>query len=139
MELGAGVLVANPIPADAEIPREEIEPAIAAALQEAQRRRIEGKAVTPFLLERVLEGTQGRSLDANIALARNNARLAAEIAVALAASSAEGGEDMGEKKPGGLGEQGKGTNPSGGGVGGGGKVAPAGGKSKPPQGKPRPK
>jgi pseudouridylate synthase len=82
--LAAGVLVANPIPAEAEIPREEIEPAIAAALQGAQRRRIEGKAVTPFLLEQVLDGTGGRSLGANIALARNNARLAAEIALALA-------------------------------------------------------
>jgi pseudouridine-5'-phosphate glycosidase len=89
LRLGAGVLVANPIPAEAEIPREKIEPAIAAALLEAQRRRIEGKAVTPFLLERVLDGTEGRSLEANIALARNNAGIAAEIAVALRAFAAE--------------------------------------------------
>lgn len=80
--LGAGILVANPIPAAHEIPRAEIEPAIAAAL--ASAKGTEGKRVTPVLLDAVLAATAGRSLEANIALVLNNARLAAEIALALA-------------------------------------------------------
>lgn len=79
-----GVLVANPIPSDAEIPRSIIDPAIDAALREAASKGIGGKAVTPFLLSRVVQETGGRSLVANIALAENNARLAAAIAVASA-------------------------------------------------------
>ena len=84
-ELGleGGQLVVNPIPAGHEIPYLEISPAIESAIKEAEAKGITGKDVTPFLLERVLEATQGRSLEANIALVRNNARLAAEIAVAL--------------------------------------------------------
>lgn len=81
--LDGGQLVVNPIPAEYEIPYLEITPAIETAIDEAEAKGITGKAVTPFLLERVLEATQGRSLEANIALVRNNARLAAEIAVAL--------------------------------------------------------
>jgi len=82
--LAGGQLIANPIPEADEIPSETLAPVIAAALAEAARQGITGKAVTPFLLGRVLEATQGRSLQANIALVLNNARLAAEIAVALA-------------------------------------------------------
>jgi len=82
--LSAGILVANPIPKEHEIPRSEIEPAIAAALAKAGNAA--GKSVTPALLEAVLAATGGRSLEANIELARNNARLAAEIAVAIAAA-----------------------------------------------------
>jgi pseudouridine-5'-phosphate glycosidase len=81
--LDGGQLVVNPIPAEYEIPYLEISPAIETAIDEAEAKGITGKAVTPFLLERVLEATQGRSQEANIALVRNNARLAAEIAVAL--------------------------------------------------------
>ena len=80
-----GQLVANPIPIDAEIPAETLTPVIEAALGEAQSAGITGKDVTPFLLGRMLEATEGRSLAANIALVRNNARLAAAIAVELAA------------------------------------------------------
>jgi pseudouridine-5'-phosphate glycosidase len=80
--LSAGILVANPIPREHEIPRAEIEPAIAAALAAAQG--AEGKRVTPALLDAVLAATGGKSLEANIALVLNNARLAAEIALALA-------------------------------------------------------
>jgi len=85
-ELGlpGGVLVNNPIPAASEIPSSEIRPAIEAALVEAGKAGISGKAVTPFLLDAILKQTGGRSLTANIALIRNNARLAAEIAVAMA-------------------------------------------------------
>jgi pseudouridine-5'-phosphate glycosidase len=82
--LAGGVLVANPIPAGDEIPAAEMGPAIAAAVAEAAAAGITGKAVTPYLLDAILQKTGGRSLTANIALIRNNARLAAEIAVALA-------------------------------------------------------
>lgn len=78
--LGGGQLVAHPIPAEAEIPRAEIDPAIETALAEADAKRIAAKAVTPFLLQRIFEITKGRSLAANIALVRNNARLGAAIA-----------------------------------------------------------
>lgn len=78
--LPGGQLVVNPIPAEAEIPRAEIFPAVERALEEAARKRIAAKAVTPFLLDRVYDLTQGRSVEANIALVLANARLAAEIA-----------------------------------------------------------
>jgi pseudouridine-5'-phosphate glycosidase len=82
--LPGGQLVANPIPAAAEIPRAEIMPRIEAALAEAAARGIAAKAVTPFLLQQLFETTQGRTLAANIALVLSNARLAAAIARALA-------------------------------------------------------
>jgi pseudouridine-5'-phosphate glycosidase len=85
--LPGGQLVANPIPADAEIPRAEIMPHIEAALAEAGAQGIAAKAVTPFLLQRIFELTAGRSLTANIALVLNNARLGAAIAVELAKST----------------------------------------------------
>ena len=87
-ELGlpGGVLVANPIPTADEIPAREIRPAIEAAIADAVREGIAGKAVTPYLLGAILKKTGGKSLTANIALIKNNARLAAEIAVALAAT-----------------------------------------------------
>jgi pseudouridine-5'-phosphate glycosidase len=83
--LPGGQLVANPIPAEAEIPRADLAPIIEQALDEAEARGIASKAVTPFLLQRIFELTDGRSLVANIALVLNNARLAAAIAQALAA------------------------------------------------------
>ncbi len=78
--LAGGQLVANPIPEADEIPARTLAPIIAQAQSDAKAARITGKAVTPFLLQRIFELTQGRSLTANIALVRNNARLAAEIA-----------------------------------------------------------
>ncbi len=81
--LPGGQLVCNPVPAAAEISAEEIGAAIAAALREAEEAGVSGKAVTPFLLARVLAATEGRSLETNVALYLNNCRLAAEIAVAL--------------------------------------------------------
>ncbi|MFM7444857.1 MAG: pseudouridine-5'-phosphate glycosidase [Tabrizicola sp.] len=83
--LPEGQLVANPIPHDAEIPREEIMPHIEAALAEAEARGIAAKAVTPFLLQRIFEMTAGRSLASNIQLVLNNARLGAAIARELVA------------------------------------------------------
>jgi pseudouridine-5'-phosphate glycosidase len=80
-----GQLVANPIPVEAEIPAKTLAPIIAQAQSEAEAQGIRGKAVTPFLLQRIFELTEGRSLDANIALVLNNARLAAAIARALVA------------------------------------------------------
>src|SRR5215831_18200245 len=78
--LEGGAVICNPIdPAD-EIPATEMSGHIAAAVDEAARRGISGKAVTPYILARLLELTQGRSLRANIALVKSNARLAAEIA-----------------------------------------------------------
>ena len=84
--LPGGQLVANPIPPDAEIPRAEIMPHIDVALAEAASKGIAAKAVTPFLLQRIYELTQGRSLTANIALVLSNARLAAAIATELGRS-----------------------------------------------------
>jgi pseudouridine-5'-phosphate glycosidase len=83
--LPGGQLIANPIPTEAELPRAEITPHIEAALAEAEAKGIAAKSVTPFLLQRIFELTQGRSLTSNIALVLNNARLAAAIARELAA------------------------------------------------------
>ena len=83
MGLGGGVLVANPVPAGDAIPWPEIAGAVERAIAEAATAGIRGKAVTPFLLGRVLTLTQGRSIKANIALIKNNAALAAAVAVAL--------------------------------------------------------
>ena len=84
LNLAGGQLIANPIPHDAEIPRAEITPIIEAALAEATAKNITAKAVTPFLLQRIFELTEGRSLTANIALVLSNARLAAAIASEIA-------------------------------------------------------
>ncbi|KIC37566.1 pseudouridine-5'-phosphate glycosidase [Leisingera sp. ANG-M7] len=83
MDLPGGQLVANPIPADAQIAAEDLAPVIAQAQSEADEQGVAGKDVTPFLLSRIFELTEGRSLTANIALVRNNARLAAKIAQEL--------------------------------------------------------
>ncbi|WP_271947324.1 pseudouridine-5'-phosphate glycosidase [Ruegeria faecimaris] len=85
--LPGGQLVANPIPEADQIPSEELAPIIASAQADADVHRISGKGVTPYLLQRIYEQTEGRSLTANIALVRNNARLAAGIARALSAKA----------------------------------------------------
>ena len=82
--LPGGQLVVNPIPAKHEIPRAEIEPIIETALSDAIDQGIAAKEVTPFLLGRILDLTKGRSVSSNIALIKNNARLAADIAIAKA-------------------------------------------------------
>lgn len=82
--IDGGMLIANPVPEADEIQREEMETYIARALDCAEREGISGKAVTPYLLSTIFDLTEGRSLKTNIALVENNARLAAEIAVALA-------------------------------------------------------
>jgi pseudouridine-5'-phosphate glycosidase len=87
-ELGleGAVVVANPIPEADQIPASEIEPVITAALAEADRLGIRGKDVTPFLLAEIVKATKGRSLQANIALVKNNAKIASEIAAAFVGS-----------------------------------------------------
>ncbi len=86
-ELGlpGGQLIANPIPLNDEIPLEIITPVISRALADAEKNLVSAKEVTPYLLTRIYELTEGRSLKANIALVLNNARLGAEIAKALVA------------------------------------------------------
>ena len=81
-----GTLIATPVPAEHELPAEVAEKAIAQALDEAEERDVRGKYVTPFLLARVSELTHEESRTANVALLQNNARVAALIAGALAAS-----------------------------------------------------
>lgn len=83
LSLPGGQLVANPIAADAQIASETLAPIIAQAQAEADARGVAGKDVTPFLLQRIFGLTDGKSLTANIALVRNNARLAAKIAQEL--------------------------------------------------------
>jgi pseudouridine-5'-phosphate glycosidase len=81
--LDGGMLVANPVPEAEEIPAAEMAGYIEAAHRAAQAEKIAGKAVTPFLLAKILELTDGASLKTNIALVENNARVAARIARAL--------------------------------------------------------
>lgn len=81
--LRGGVLVANPIPVEAEIPAADIDGALVAALDDAEAAGIRGGALTPFVLGRIAEATAGRSLPANLALAESNAVVGAAIAVAL--------------------------------------------------------
>ena len=82
--LDGGVLVANPVPEADEIPADVMSHLIDRAVADARARGVSGKAVTPFILSRMLDLTDGRSLATNVALIRHNAGLAAEIAVALA-------------------------------------------------------
>jgi pseudouridine-5'-phosphate glycosidase len=84
--LQSAVLVANPIPAADAIPASEMEPAIEKASEEAREKKIHGKELTPFLLQRISELTKGKSMASNLSLLLNNARLAAQIAIALRAA-----------------------------------------------------
>lgn len=79
-----GVAIANPVPADQEISPELINQAINQALAEAEAQNISGKAVTPYLLARIVELTKGESLKTNIALVKHNARIGSQIAAAYA-------------------------------------------------------
>jgi pseudouridine-5'-phosphate glycosidase len=79
----SGLLVCVPCPAEAARPADEMERAIAIAMKDAEAQGVRGRAVTPFLLARVSELTHGESKAANLALLQNNAKVAAEIAVAF--------------------------------------------------------
>lgn len=83
-----GIVVANPIPAEKAWQREEHDRVLATAFAEAEAKGIRGKAVTPFLLGRIVELSDGRSLEVNLDLARNNVTIAGRIAAAWAARSA---------------------------------------------------
>ncbi|GGG58589.1 pseudouridine-5'-phosphate glycosidase [Salipiger pallidus] len=83
--LPGGQLVANPIPASAEIPRDVLAPVIARANADAEQHGIRGKDLTPYLLQRIFELTEGRSLESNIELVLNNAKLGAQIAAEISA------------------------------------------------------
>ena len=85
LERGAGVLVAVPIPAEAALDRADMEREVDAALAAAERAGMRGAALTPFLLGRMSDTTSGRTLAANVALLRNNVRVAVAIAQRLAA------------------------------------------------------
>ena len=81
--LPGGLVVANPIPVEDEIPADEIGAVIGRALTDMDERGIVGKDATPYLLGRIVELTDGASLTANIALVRSNARLGAAVAARL--------------------------------------------------------
>lgn len=83
LSIPGGQLVANPIPIDAEIPLAEILPIIRKANLDAKKDNIYAKDLTPFLLSKIFQYTQGESLKANIELVKNNARLACKIAASL--------------------------------------------------------
>lgn len=83
--VGAGIIFANPPPANCALPRKELESLIAGALESAEAAGVRGKAVTPFLLEGLVRRSGGRTLQTNIALLIHNARVAARVAVAFSA------------------------------------------------------
>lgn len=83
LALNGSVLIANPVSAEYEMEPTVIEKHILKALSEANKQGVKGKAVTPFLLKFIADNTEGESLEANIALIKNNAKIAAMIAVAL--------------------------------------------------------
>jgi pseudouridine-5'-phosphate glycosidase len=85
--LAGGVVVSNPVPLDAAMPKDEIDRITGQALAEAGQQGVTGKAVTPFLLDRIKQLTGGRSLATNIALVKHNAQVGARLAVALNAKA----------------------------------------------------
>ncbi|XP_026222094.1 pseudouridine-metabolizing bifunctional protein C1861.05-like isoform X1 [Anabas testudineus] len=87
--LQSGVLLAVPIPEEHAAAGQQVEDAIQAALTEASAKGITGRDVTPFILQRVNELTKGKSLQANIALIHNNARVGSQIACALSKQMSE--------------------------------------------------
>lgn len=82
--MSSSVLIANPIPKEDEIPTDVIEPVIIEALRVAEEKQIVGKDLTPFLLSEVMNATRGQSLQANIKLIKNNVKLGAMVAHAIA-------------------------------------------------------
>lgn len=84
LQLDGGIVVANPIPPKYEIDKAYLEEVTIGALQDAAQQNVKGKAVTPFLLSRIKDLTQGESLEANQQLVYHNARLGAELAIELA-------------------------------------------------------
>jgi pseudouridine-5'-phosphate glycosidase len=83
LNVGTGILIANPVPREHELPQEVWQPAIERALADASRQGLRGRDVTPFLLERLRVLTDGASVFSNRALLVNNARLAGRLAATL--------------------------------------------------------
>ena len=83
LSLKGSVLICNPVPKKYSIPNNIIEKAINSSMLQARQNKIHGKALTPFLLEKVSSITKGKTLETNIQLMLNNAKLAARIAFAL--------------------------------------------------------
>lgn len=83
LQIDSALLVTVPVPQEFEVPREQLETVLDEALANAERNHIGGRELTPFLLSQMAERSQGSTLRANIGLLENNARVAAEIAVAL--------------------------------------------------------
>jgi len=83
LNLKTGMLIANPVPKEHEIPYSEMNEFIQTALRKAEVEKITGRNLTPFLLAEIVKLTKGRSLQTNIELVKNNVRLACEIAKAL--------------------------------------------------------
>mgnify|MGYP002654441143 CR=1 FL=1 len=80
----SALVVANPVPKDQAWDKQEHDQVLAKAFEAAEQAGVRGKAVTPFLLQYIVEASGGRSLEVNLNLAKNNVRLAGEIAKALA-------------------------------------------------------
>jgi pseudouridine-5'-phosphate glycosidase len=86
MGMHSAIMVTNPIPIGDEIPKSRMDPWIVEASQEAEKKKIHGQDLTPFLLQRINELSNGQSMRANLTLLLNNARLAAQIARAMAST-----------------------------------------------------
>ncbi len=82
----SGVLLAVPIPVEAELDATDLDRVLQEALEDCERSGVSGAAVTPFVLGRIGAATEGRSIPANLALAENNAAVAAQVAIAIAAT-----------------------------------------------------
>lgn len=83
LEMQNAVLITAPVPAEYEIPGENIDRILQSALAEAAEKNIRGKEITPFLLKKMSEKSEGATLRANVALLENNAAIAAKIAAAI--------------------------------------------------------
>ncbi len=83
LHLNQGTIITNPIPEEYSLDATMMEKYIEQAVQECEKQGIKGKQITPFLLAKIVELTNGKSLEANIALIKNNAKVAAQIALAL--------------------------------------------------------
>jgi pseudouridine-5'-phosphate glycosidase len=83
LNLDGTILLTVPVPKEFEIPADELDSVLNDALMEAERRGIRGKDITPFLLSRMSEGSKGATLKANVELLKQNARIAAQVAVSL--------------------------------------------------------
>ena len=81
------MLIANPVPKDDALDQQVHDEALAQALADADKAGVEGAAITPFVLERIVEASGGASVDSNVALVANNSRLAGELAAKLAVGS----------------------------------------------------